>query len=65
MGPASANSLSTVMITPDKTSQKSMTGSSHSVHYTNFLWALDQEFLHSTTQRFVAAIGAGIPFFEI
>jgi hypothetical protein len=53
------------MITPDKTSQKSMTGSSHSVHYTNFLWALFQEFVRSTTQRFVAAIGAGIPFFEI
>ena len=52
-------------ITPEKASQKSMTRSRRSVHHTSFLWALLQEFVRSTTQRFVAAIGAGFPFSEI
>lgn len=36
-------SLPTVTITPEKASQKSMTGSVRSVHQTSFLWALLKE----------------------
>jgi hypothetical protein len=54
-----------MMTTSEKASQKSMTWSSRSVHHTNFLWALFQEFVRSMTQRFVAATGAGFPFSQI
>jgi hypothetical protein len=54
-----------MMTTSEKATQKSITLSRRSVHYTNFLWALFQEFVRSTTQRFVAASGAGLPFSEI
>jgi hypothetical protein len=42
--------------------QKSMTGSSLSVHHTSLLWALCQEFVLSTTQRKPAVSRAGLPF---
>ena len=58
-------SLPTVMITSEKAIQKSMTLSLRSVHHTSFLWALFQEFVLSTTQRLVAASGAGFPLSEI
>ena len=55
-----------MMTTSEKATQKSITRSRRSVHHTNyFLWALFQEFVRSTTQRFVAANGAGLPFLEI
>jgi hypothetical protein len=54
-----------MMTTSEKATQKSMTLSRRSVHHTNFLWALCQEFVRSTTQRFVAVSGAGLPFSEI
>ena len=54
-----------MMTTSEKTTHKSMTLSRRSVHHTNFLWALFQEFVRCTTQRFVAASGAGLPFSEI
>jgi hypothetical protein len=43
-----------MMTTSEKATQKSMTLSRRSVHHTNFLWALFQEFVRSTIQRFVA-----------
>jgi len=43
-----------MITTSEKAIQKSMTRSLRSVHHTNFLWALFQEFVRSTTQRFVA-----------
>jgi len=55
----------TTMITSEKAIQKSMTRPRLSVHHTNFLWALFQEFVRSTTHRFVDARGAGLPFSEI
>jgi hypothetical protein len=58
-------SLRTMMTTLEKVIQKSMTPARRSVHQTNFLWALFQEFVRSTTQRFVAARGAGLPLSEI
>ena len=54
-----------MLTTSEKATQKSITLSRRSVHYTNFLWALFQEFVRSTTQGFVAASGAGLPFSEI
>ena len=54
-----------MMIALEKATQKSMTRPSLSVHHTSFLWALVQELVRSTTQRFVAPIGAGLPFSEI
>ncbi len=53
-----------MMTTSEKATQKSMTGSRRSVHHTSFfLWALFQEeFVRSTTHRFVAYKGAGLPF---
>ena len=56
-----------MMTTSEKASQKSMTRSQRSVHHTSFLWALFQEFVRSTTQRFVAVsfVEAGLPFWEI
>ena len=58
-------SLPTMMITLEKAIQKSTTRPSLSVHHTSFLWALLQELVRSTTHRFVAASGAGLPFLEI
>lgn len=55
----------TATITPEKASQKSMTGSVRSVHQTSFSWSLLQEFVRSTTQLLVAASGDGLPFWEI
>lgn len=49
----------------EKAIQNSMTLSLRSVHHTSFLWTLFQECERSTTQRFVAASGAGFPFSEI
>ena len=54
-----------MMTTSEKATQKSMTRPSLSVHHTSFLWALFQELVRSTTQRFVARSGAGLPFSEI
>jgi hypothetical protein len=53
------------MITPEKVSQTSMTGSRRSVHQTFFLWGLLYEFVRSTTQRLVVPSGSGFPFSEI
>src|SRR5918993_1198694 len=50
---------------PEKASQKSMTFPTRSVHHKSFLWALDHELVRSTTHRFVAQKGAGLPFPEI
>jgi hypothetical protein len=57
--------LRTMMTTSENAIQKSMTGPRRSVHQSSFLWALCQEFVRSTTQRFVACSGAGLPFSEI
>ena len=54
-----------MMITFEKAIQKSMTVLRCSVHHTNFLWAFCQEFVRSTTQRFVIPSGEGFPFSEI
>ena len=53
-----------MMTTSERATQKSMTRPRRSVHHTNFLWALCQEFVLSTTQRLVAFRGAGLPFVE-
>jgi hypothetical protein len=47
-------SLRTMMITSEKATQKCTTLACFSVHHTNFLWALCQKLVLSTTQRFVA-----------
>ena len=54
-----------MMTTSEKATQKSMTGPRLSVHHRSFLWALCQEFVRSTTHRFVATSGAGLPFWDI
>jgi hypothetical protein len=54
-----------MMTTSEKVIQKSMTRPRRSVHHTSFLWALFQELVRSTTQRFPATNGAGLPFSEI
>ena len=54
-----------MMIAFEKATQKSTTRPRLSVHHTSFLWALCHEFVRSTTQRFVDASGAGLPFLEI
>ncbi len=54
-----------MMIAFEKETQKSMTLPRLSVHHTSFLWALFQELVRSTTQRFVAPTGAGFPLSEI
>jgi hypothetical protein len=54
-----------MMTTSEKVTQKSMTCPRLSVHHTSFLWALCQELVLSTTQRFVAPSGEGLPFWEI
>ncbi len=43
-----------MMITSEKATLKSITCSRLSVHQESFLWALCQELVLSTTQRFVA-----------
>jgi hypothetical protein len=53
------------MTTSEKATQKSMTRPSRSVHHTNFLWALCQEFVRFTTHRIPALSGADLPFLEI
>jgi hypothetical protein len=54
----------TMMITLEKVTQKSITRARRPVHHTSFLWAsfAGQEPVRSTTQRFVACSGAGLPF---
>ncbi len=54
-----------MMTTSENATQKSITRPLLSVHHASFLWALPQEFVRSTTHRFVAATGAGLPFSEI
>ena len=43
-----------MMTTSEKATQKSMTLPARSVHHTSFFWALCQEFVLSTTHRYVA-----------
>jgi len=43
-----------MMIMSEKATQKSITLARRSVHHTSFLWALCQELVRSTTQRFAA-----------
>ncbi len=54
-----------MMITSEKATQKSITRFRLSVHQESFLWALCQELVLSTTQRFVAISGDGLPFWAI
>jgi hypothetical protein len=54
-----------MMITSEKATQKSTTLPLLSVHHTSFLWALCHELVLSTTHRFVAPSGEGLPFWEI
>jgi hypothetical protein len=54
-----------MMITSEKATQKSITCSRLSVHHASFLWALCQELVLSTTHRFVAVSGVGLPFWAI
>ncbi len=54
-----------MMITLEKAIQKSTTRPSLSVHHTSFLWALLHELVRSTTHRYVAPRGDGLPFSEI
>jgi len=53
------------MTTSEKAIQKSMTLPRRSVHHASFLWELCQELVRSTTQRFVARSGDGLPLSEI
>jgi hypothetical protein len=54
-----------MMTTSEKATQKSITLPTRSVHHSNFLWALCQELVLSTTHRSLAQNGAGLPFLEI
>jgi hypothetical protein len=54
-----------MMITSEKATQESITRPRLSVRQSSLLWALFQEIVLSTTQRFVAPSGAGLPFLEI
>ena len=54
-----------MMTTSENATQKSITRPLLSVHHTSFLWALCHEFVRSTTQRFPALSGDGLPFSEI
>jgi len=54
-----------MMITFEKVTQKFTTRPRRSVHHTSFLWALLHELVLSTTHRFVAPRGEGLPFSEI
>ena len=51
----------TIITTSEKATQKSTTRPHLSVRHTGFLWALCQELVLSTTQRFVAPSGACRP----
>jgi hypothetical protein len=53
-----------MMIAFEKAIQKAITRPFLSVDHTSFLWAFCQEFVRSTTQRFVAASGEGFPLSE-
>jgi hypothetical protein len=48
-------------ILAEKASQKAITRARRSVHQTSFLWALVHASVRSTTQRFPAVTGAGLP----
>ena len=54
-----------MITTSEKATQKSITLPTLSVHHISFLWALCHALVLSTTQRFVAQNGAGLPFPEI
>jgi hypothetical protein len=55
-----------MITTSENATQKSITLPTRSVHHTSFLWALCHELVRSTTtHRFVAQNGAGLPFPEI
>ena len=54
-----------MMTTSERATQKFTTRPRRSVHHTSFLWAFCQELVRSTTQRFVALKGAGLPLSEI
>jgi hypothetical protein len=54
-----------MITTSENATQKSITFPTRSVHHTSFLWALCHELVRSTTHRFVAQNGAGLPFPEI
>jgi hypothetical protein len=56
-----------MMTTSEKATQKSITLPLLCVHHTSFSWAsfACHELVRSTTQRLVAASGAGLPFLEI
>jgi hypothetical protein len=53
------------MTPSEKATQKSTTRPRLSVHHKSSLWALFREFVRSTTRRFLACSGAGLPFSEI
>ncbi len=54
-----------MMSTAEKAIQNAITAARRSVHQTSFLWALDQALVRSTTHRWPAAMGAGVPFVAI
>ena len=54
-----------MITTSENATQKSITLPTRSVHHMSFLWALCHELVRSTTHRFVAQNGAGLPFPEI
>jgi hypothetical protein len=54
-----------MITTSEKVTQKSITLPARSVHHTSFLWALCHALVLSTTHRYVAQNGAGLPFSEI
>ena len=54
-----------MMTTSENATQKSITLPTRSVHHASFLWALCHELVLSTTHRYVAQNGAGLPFPEI
>ena len=54
-----------MITTSENATQKSIAFPTRSVHHTSFLWALCHELVLSTTHRYVAQKGAGLPFPEI
>ena len=54
-----------MMTTSENATQKSITRPHLSVHHPSFLCALCHEFVRSTTQRFAASSGAGLPLWAI
>jgi hypothetical protein len=54
-----------MITTAENATQKSITFPTRSVHQTSFLWALCHALVRSTTHRYVAQNGAGLPFPEI